>query len=148
LFVFNYQIQIKYAKELYVLKDTKHQKFKYDHAWEILKYHDKWVEPPSESSQANDLNSPLEGDEGTPTTGRNEVPASEGRPTGRNAAKTRRGITNEKDQIWREMMDSAAKTQELMEKQRLDNLVMNQKRVDLEQGKLDHKKKKLAMKQQ
>ncbi|XP_057486619.1 glutathione S-transferase T2-like [Actinidia eriantha] len=146
---------IKDAKDLYVIKDPKHHTFRFDHAWDILKYHEKWNEPLTESSHAND-HSPLEGntlnsqdsDEVEVIRPHGLRSGSEGRPTGRNAAKTRRRIANEKDPIWQEMMNSFAKSQDMMEKQHADNLAINQSKesranilVELEQRKLEHKKK-------
>ncbi|GFZ14497.1 hypothetical protein Acr_24g0006870 [Actinidia rufa] len=156
------RIPIKDAKDLYLIKESKHQTFRFDHAWDILKYHEKWNEPIPESSHMNDLNSPLKVILSIPKTDKVEVvhqhklrSSSEERPTGRNAAKTRRRIANEKDSMWQEMMNSFAMSQELMEKQCVDILAINQSQearanilVELEQCKLEHKQKKLASKQQ
>ena len=153
---------MKHAKDLYVLKELKHQPFKFDHAWAILKYQEKWAEPLAESSHANDLDSPLEGntlnsqdsDEVVGVCRIGLGSGSEGRPTGRNVVKTRRRIANDKDLMWQEMMNNAAKSQAMMEKQHADNLAITQSKearaimlVDLEQRKLEHKQKKLAQRQ-
>lgn len=64
-----------------------------------------------EPLQANNASSPI-GDSTTIFQDSNEVGSHE-RPTGMKAAK-------EKDPMWQEMMNSAAKSQELMEKQHAD----------------------------
>ena len=62
----------------------------------------------------------------------------EGRPARRNAT----------NKMWQEMMNSFINSQELIEKQRVDNFAINQSKETLEQCNWNISKKKFVIKQQ
>ncbi|KAF5186965.1 hypothetical protein FRX31_023448 [Thalictrum thalictroides] len=143
------------AKQMYATSHEKNKLLTYDHAWNILKFHDKWsISTQERSPRIN--NSPGINDSPGLTAREEEGndirqigEASAGRPSnGRNASKSRRRVVEDNDPMWVELRENSRRNMEFMEKQRMDTLRIAATRDTRAKERNDNEKQWLAMLQE